>query len=454
MSGIIGLSISEKNKNYFITDLFKATFYQQHWNEEWAGLASFGRGTKQFNTDSQQGLFRANFEKRMGEFKGTEGIGYCGVAKEPFEIDTRLGKMCLCFSGTIRNHLELKEKLKKERVSFSDRSGNDLEIEVIANLIAQGRNIVDGIKVMTGKIEGTYTILILTGEGIFAARSPDGHWCLTIGQKEGETIVASSSAGFNNLGLRIIRELEPGEIVLVKDSLWETKEQTENTQVRVCSFLGVYSDFPAGKFQGIPISLIRKRLGAALARRDIEKGFIPDIVAPVPDSGRFHAIGYHQEFCRANNRKEIDKVPLYDEILLKWAYAGRSFTPQNENKRKTEADLKIIPSSEDYSGKIVVLADDSIVRGTQTKSNLIPKLMTLGVKEIHLRISNPELFSHCSWGKTTKQGECLAVQIPLIADRIKFLGVNSLEYNSIDELVKAIGLPRVRLCIDCSLSQP
>ncbi len=450
MPGIIGLS-SIKNKDNFTNDLFRGILYQQHWNEDWAGLAVYNRKEKRFYSDSQPGLFRIAFEKRMSEFKGSEGIGYCGVAKEPLEIDTKIGRICLCFSGNIRNCLEIKEKLKFQGISFTDRVGDDLEIEVIAKLISQGMNVVDGIELMTKKIDGTYTLLVLTEGRIFAARSPDGHWPLILGKEEGTVAIASSTAGFSNLGLETERDIEPGEIISLKDGLCQLEKVIPSKKAQVCSFLPVYTDFPSGTFQGIPVSLVRKRLGASLAQKDIKKGFIPDIVAPVPNSGRSHAIGYHQEFCRQANEGKINRVPFYDEVLLKWAYAGRSFTPKEEEKRELEADIKILPSSENYQGKIIVIVDDSIVRGTQAKTNLVPKLRKLKVKEIHFRIANPPLLSHCCWGKTTKKGECLAVQIPSKEKRIEFLGIEGLEDNTIDDLVEAIGIRREKLCIDCSL---
>jgi len=150
-------------------------------------------------------------------------------------------------------------------------------------------------------------------------------------------------------------------------------------------------------------------------------------------------------------RGEIVKIPLYDESLLKFPYAGRSYTPSTKEARDLEAQIKLLPSGEDYRGKIVVVCDDSIVRGTQTQINLVPKLRASDTKEIHFRISNPELRSHCRWGKTTKKGETLASRIPSIEDRIKFLGIESLEYNTIEDLVKAIGLSQDELCVDCDL---
>jgi len=315
---------------------------------------------------------------------------------------------------------------------------------------------------MAERIKGAFALLVLTKEGIYAARCPTGHWPLVIGEKKGAIAVSSEPCGFKNFGFKLVRDLKPGEIVLFKGGKIETKAIISGEKVQFCSFVWVYTAYPNGVFWGIPASLVRKRLGAALARQDIERGFIPDIVAPVPDSGRFHAIGYHQEFCRQIMEGKIRKVPLYDEVLLKWPYAGRSFTPQEEEKRKLEAHIKLLVNGEDYTGKVLVINDDSIVRGTQTSENLVPKAESLGVKEIHFRISNPELHSYCPYGKTTKRGELFAAEILSKEERIKFLNskaenkniVRSLEYNTVDDLVLAIGLPREKLCVDCDLKTP
>lgn len=300
-------------------------------------------------------------------------------------------------------------------------------------------------------VRGAFTLLILAKEGIYAVRDPSARWPLVIGEKEGAVVIASESGGFSNLSFRLVRDLKPGEIIFLKDGKLETKDLLPLRRVQICSFLWVYSTFPNAVIEGIPASLVRKRLGIALARRDIKKGFIPDIVTPVPDSGRFHAIGYHQEFCRQMNEEKINKIPLYDEVLFKFPYAGRSYTPPTQKARDLEAQIKILPSGERYDGKKVVICDDSIVRGTQTQTNLVPKLRSLGIKEIHFRISNPELLSHCLWGKTTKKGETLASRFPSKEDRINFLGIESLEYNTIGDLIEAIGLSREKLCIDCDL---
>jgi len=446
MAGIFGLSVNpEKYRGNFLDDLFWGTFYGQHLGEEYAGLSTFKQG--QFQLRTHRGLFRPNFSDDLAGLEGTEGIGYCGIAREPYSSESRLGKFSLCFSGNIVNLSELVERFKDFGHTFE--RGDD--IEIIAKLLAQGNDVVDGIKKMTKEIKGAYSLLVLNKDGIYASRCPSGQWPLVLGEKEGTVAVASEPGGFFNLGFKLLRDLESGEIVLLKDGSWMTIERITGEKIQICSFLWVYTAFPNAVLEGIPASLVRKRLGTALARRDIERGFIPDIVAPVPDSGRFHAIGYHQEFCRQIMQRKINKIPLYDETLLKYPYAGRSYTPSSQAARNLEAQVKMLISGESYEGKTVVVSDDSIVRGTQTKTNLVPKQRALGIKEIHFRISNPELRSHCPWGKTTKKGEVFVSQYPSKEERIKFLGVESLEYCTIDDLVEAIGLSREKLCVDCDL---
>ena len=452
MAGLFALSInSERHQGNFLDDLFWGTFYQQHAGEAYSGLSTYNPERGKIKIRTHRGLFRPTFSNDLVGLEGTEGIGYCGTAREPFFVDSRLGELSACFSGNLINCPELIDRFKDFGHTFE--RGDD--IEAITKLIVQRNNVIAGIEKVDEEIEGAYSLLLLTSEGIYVARCSSAHWPLVIGEKEGAVVAASEPGGFRNRGFKLVRSLEPGEIVLMKRGSYETKDRIVGHKIQFCSFFWVYSAFPNGVFEGIPASLVRKRLGATLARKDIERGFVPDIVIPIPDSGRFHAIGYHQEFCQQMNKGGVKRIPIYDEALLKYSYAGRSFTPQTEEARELEARTKILGSGEDYyQGKEVVVCDDSVVRGVQTRSNLIPKLRTLGIKGIHLRISNPELRSHCPWGKTTKKGETLVSQFPSKEDRVQLLGIESLEYNTIEDLVRAIGLPREKLCVDCDLGPP
>jgi amidophosphoribosyltransferase len=447
MPGFIALSIDpNKYEENFLDDLFWLTFYQQHLGEDYAGLTTYNGGKIHIRT--HRGLFRQTFSDDMVGLEGTLGVGYCGDNREPVLVDSKSGEFTACFCGNIINQDRLVERFKNEGHSFT---WEGVDIEIIAKLIAQGEGFVDGIQRMNDEIKGAYSLSILTHEGIYIVCDPSGRWPLVIGEKTGSVAATTDPSGFANRSFSYQRDVEPGEIVLLRKDQAETIGKMPGTKTQICTFVWVYTNFPNAVFKNIPISAVRKRLGAVLARRDIERGFIPDIVAPVPDSGRFCAIGYHQEFCRQINEKKIDRIPEYDEILLKYPYAGRSYPRSDQAKRDLEAHIKQLGSGENYSGKIVVVCDDSIRRGTQTEKNLVPKLRSLGIKEIHFRISNPDSLSYCRWGKTIKKGELLAARIPSIKKRIEFLGINSLYHPTVQELANAIGLPLEELCVDCDL---
>jgi amidophosphoribosyltransferase len=364
-------------------------------------------------------------------------------------VESSEGEWAACFSGNLINRPLIIQQLKGSGETFDMVSDQILDISIIAKIIAKGGSLVEGLRVLARKVKGAYTLFIITKDAIYVARCPRGCWPLVIGEKKDAVIVASEPNGFFNTGFKVVRDVSPGEIVVLKNGKWRSEGTINGSNVRICSFLWVYGVFASSVIEGIPASLVRKNLGAALARRDIASGFIPDVVAPVPDSGRFHAIGYHQEFVRQLVAGRIKNAPLYDEVLLKYPYAGRSFTPSEKKVRNRVAGLKILPSGEVFPGQVLVICDDSVVRGTQTKRNLIPKARSLGFKEIHLRISNPALLSHCPWGKSTKRGEILAAKMPDQKKRAKYLGVDSLKYDDISTLVEAIGLPEDYLCLDC-----
>jgi len=447
MPGFFALSInSEEYKGDFLDDLFWQTFYQQHLGEDYAGLVTYN-GEK-INIRTHRGLFRPTFSEDMIGLEGTMGIGYCGDNREPILVGSKLGEFAACFSGNIINQDELVEEYKTCGHSFA---WGGVDIEIIAKFIAQGEGFVDGIQRMNDEIKGAYSLSILTPEGIYIACDPSGRWPLIIGEKTGAVAATTDPIGFGNWGFSYQRDVEPGEIILLRDGYAETKGKIPSTKSQICTFIWVYTNFPNAVFKNIPVSAVRKRLGAILARRDINRGLIPDIVAPVPDSGRFCAIGYHQEYCRQINEKKIDRIPEYDEVLIKYPYAGRSYPRSKQAERDLEAHIKQLGSGEKYPGKIIVVCDDSIRRGTQTEKNLVPKLRALNVKEIHFRISNPDSLSYCRWGKTIKKGELLATRIPSIKKRVEFLGIDSLEHPTVQELAEAIGLPLETLCVDCDL---
>lgn len=452
MAGLFGISVDSRysGKFTFSETLLYGTFYHQHLGEGHGGLAVLDNG--EIFSDSKPRHIRHNFEARVraGEFRGTEGIGYCGDSKEPFKCNSRIGEVALAFSGNIINREELMRYYAgRGRVFDSDRNG---DAQTMANLVFREEGLVRGIRNAADQIKGSFTFLMLTQEGIVAAVSQDNHWPMVIGEQDGAVAIASESTCFYNLGFKYLRDLRPGEIVLLKDGKVNSLSLLNSLSVQICKFLLVYTAFPPAQIHGVPASLVRERLGASLARADIESGFVPDIVSYVPDSGRCHGIGYHNEYCRAINEGRIARVPLLKEVLFKYPYAGRSFTPRTKEERDREAYLKIVPSSDRFEGLKLALLEDSVVRGTQLINSLIPKLKSLGFAEIHLRSSNPELLSYCPWGKTTQPGELLALRFPNLQERARELGVDTLRYNSIEDLRRAVPeLDSATLCTDCAM---
>ncbi|MFZ5559598.1 MAG: hypothetical protein ACOZAL_02285 [Patescibacteria group bacterium] len=263
MAGIFALSINpEIYRGNFLEDLFWETFYQQHLGEEYAGLSTYNsKRKKKIEVRTHRGLFRPTFSRDLIGLEGIEGIGYCGTAREPYRIDSRIGELSICFSGNVINLVQLVERFK----NFGHALERGDDIEIVAKLIAQGDSVVNGIKRITNEIKGAYSLLILTEEGIYAARCPSAHWPLVIGKKEGAIAVASGSGGFANFGFKLERDLKPGEIILLKNGTYETKEIMPVEKIQFCSFIWVYTAFPNEIFEGVPVSLVRKRLGATRA---------------------------------------------------------------------------------------------------------------------------------------------------------------------------------------------
>jgi amidophosphoribosyltransferase len=465
MAGLLALSVNPKIPEVnFSNDFFWLTSYLQHLGEKWSGVSVLRKNN--IVCECRRGLFRHCFGRETEGLKGKAALGYCGTAQEPFFANSKFGPWSICFSGNIINS----EKLLEEFMNAGEIFEKGEDVEIIGRIVAQGETIVDGLKLLSKRVEGAYTVLILTREGIYAALSADGRWPLVLGQRDGSSVLASETGGFDNFGFEIVRDLYPGEIIFLKDGKWEKKGEIPSKKTQICSFLWVYTSFANARFYGVPSSLVRKRLGGFLARRDIEQGLAPHLVMPVPDSGRIHALGYFHEFLRQMMRGTISRVPFLDEHLHRYRFSGRSFTRSTDEKRRREAFIKILKSAEtegeikeglaifaevfgdDLSVLRAVLCEDSVVRGTQLRQNLVPKARDMGFGEVHVRSSNPEIRSYCPWGMTTKRGEVLSCRKPDLEAKQKFLGVDSLAYNTIDDLVRAIGLPKGNLCMDCALN--
>jgi len=458
MSGLFGI-ISSKDCRQ---SLFYGTDYHSHLGTKKAGLAVLNHQITRCIHDISTSQFKSKFIEELPKLKGKKGIGVISdFDSQPIIISCSFGKFAVAASGLLRNKNELAKEIMSQGGSFSEMSSGMINsTEVIGKLIARKSNIVSGIEYVFSQITGSISLLVLAKEGIYAARDVSGKTTLVIGQNEEVLAVTSETCAFPNLGFEPILELQPGEIVLLtKEGL--KKEKYNHKNGKVCSFLWIYTGYPASSYEGISVEKVRENCGANLAKDDKIKA---DLVTGVPDSGTAHALGYSMS----------SGIP-YRRPLVKYTDGyGRSYTPPSQEIRNKVAKLKLIPIKSVIDGKRIVVCDDSIVRGTQLRNQAIEKLWRNGAKEIHVRIACPPLMFPCPYLLSTRTKKELAARrvikkimgekhfdieafiddkSPLhqkmIATIQKELGVTSLKYQTIDDMVKAIGLPKEKLCLYC-----
>ena len=457
MAGFFGVSIDSKvSQEEFFKLLKYGTRNGQHLGQTlWHFSTKSDERREKIKTIEGKGLVRSVLGQSFENLEGSEGVGCCSSREErPITIYSKHGKAVVFLSGRIKNKDELAKQLKDDNHVLKREDSS----EIIANFLVKEKDLSKGLRWVNecngnNKIEGAYSILVLSEQGIYATCSPGGHWPLVIAKKKGVVAVGSETTNFENLGFDIsdCKDIEPGEIILLKKGKIELKDKVPTRRIQTCSFLWVYTSFPASIIRNVSSSFVRQRLGGFLAESDIKDEFFVEMATAVYDSGRSHFQGYLNKWIEAANKGTVQKIPFFGEPLIKYPYAVRSYIYEDQWERDLEAWFKLLRNSGiDYLDKDVVLLDDSIVRGTQLKK-VVQKLRDLGFSKIHLRISYPEILSYCKWGNTTKKGEPLAWVLPEMKNRVKFLDVDSLKYNSINNLVRAIGIKREELCVDCLL---
>ncbi len=458
MSGIFGI-VSKKN---CADILLYGTDYHSHMGTEYGGMAVMGRQFHRSIHDISKSQFKSKFYDDYKMMKGPQGIGVISDRDpQPLIIGSRFGNFAIVVAGLIENVNELGSELLKEGETFGEMSSGGINsVELVAKLITKGPTLQEGIEGVYDRIQGSASILILKKEGIYAARDRLGRTPLVIGERDGDYAIATETSSFLNLGFKIKKYLAPGEIILIgKTGLVEKSSGRKANQI--CAFLWIYTGYPASSYEGISVELVRERCGRALARNDHIKA---DLVAGVPDSGVGHAIGYSMESHLPYRRPLVKYTPGY----------GRSYTPPSQEMRDLVATMKLIPVGDVIRGNRIILCEDSIVRGTQLKNYTIKKLSECGAKEVHVRPACPPLMFPCRFALSTRSIEELAARKAIKAlegreiedvreyidhrskkyhkmvDWIgKELGVTTLKYQKIDDMVKAIGLPREKLCLHC-----
>ncbi len=462
MSGVFGI-VSKKN---CASNLLYGTDYHSHMGTEYGGMAVLGDRFHRSIHDIRKSQFKSKFYEDFKEMEGNSGIGVISDRDaQPLIIGSKFGTFAVVSTGIVENTNELAKELLDSGETFSEMSGGAINsVELIAKLITQGNTIIDGIKGVYDRIEGSASILLLTDKGIFAARDRLGRTPLVIGEKEGDYAVATEDCSFLNLGFHIIKYLEPGEIVTIGQDGFKILAPG-GKQNQICSFLWIYTGYPASSYEGISVEVVRERSGRLLAKNDNVEA---DLVAGVPDSGVGHAIGYAMESGLPYRRPLVKYTPGY----------GRSYTPPSQEIRDLVATMKLIPVREVIKGNRIVLCEDSIVRGTQLKNFTVVKLWESGAKEIHVRPACPPLMFHCKFALSTRSIDELvarrainAIEGRHVDDITEYLddtsekyktmidwiareiNVTTLKYQTMENMIAAIGLPREKLCLHCWIGE-
>jgi amidophosphoribosyltransferase len=313
------------------------------WETEYGGIAVFGKQFYRSIHDISKSQFKSKFFGEYKEMKGHLGIGVISDRDpQPLIIGTKFGNFAIVVAGLIENVNELVSELLKEGETFGEMSSGGINsVELIAKLITRGRTIPEGIAGVYNRIKGSASILLLQEDGIYAFRDRLGRTPLVIGEKDGEFAIAMETCSFLNLGFRIKKYLNPGEIVFVGKSGLKEKSPGRKAN-QICTFLWIYTGYPASSYEGISVELVRERCGRALAKNDEVKA---DLVSGVPDSGVGHAIGYAMESGIPYRRPLVKYTPGY----------GRSYTPPSQEMRDLVATLKLIPVKEVICGNRIVL---------------------------------------------------------------------------------------------------
>lgn len=466
MGGIFASALKED----CVFDLFFGTDYHSHLGTRRAGMAVYGKdGFDRAIHNIENSPFRTKFENDVKKMQGYMGIGCISdYDPQPLIVRSHHGTYALTTVGRINNSNTLSEHiLRRGGTQFLEMSGGNINAtELVAALINEKENLIEGIRYAQEIIDGSLTLMLLTPQGIYLSRDRLGRTPLVIGKKEEGFCASFESFAYLNLGYEHFRELGPGEIaVMTPDGV--TTLAAPGKKMRICTFLWVYYGYPSSSYEGISVEAMRVRCGQLLARRDQMSSADIDSVAGVPDSGTAHAVGYANESGVPFSRPFIKYTPTWP----------RSFMPTMQNKRALIAKMKLIPVHELIEGRRLLLIDDSIVRGTQLRETT-EFLYHSGAKEVHVRPACPPLIFGCKYisfsrsssemelitRRTIKEVEGEQVSRELLYDYAnpdseryhhmlellcRQLGFTSLRYNRLDDMLAAVGLPTDQLCTYC-----
>ena len=430
-----------------VNDQFYGTDYNSHLGTKRAGLVTFDKeqGFSRKIHNLERDYFRSKFEDELDSFSGNLGIGVISdTDPQPIIVNSHLGRYAVVTVAKINNLRQIADELLERRMHFSELSANNInQTELVALLINMGRTFVEGINLVYRKIEGSCSMLIMTENGIIAARDFLGRTPIVVGKKDGAYAVSSETTSFPNLDFHRVRDLGPGEIVyLTADNMEVLQEPFKREQI--CSFLWVYYGFPASDYNGINVEAVREANGKMMGENDDTD---VDSVCGVPDSGVGMALGY----------AEGKGVPYKRSVLKYTPTWPRSFTPGNQERRALVAKMKLIPNPS-------LLKDH------------VKTFFEYGAKEVHCRISCPPLVYGCPFiGFTTSKSDMELITRRIIKDFegddkknlekyaqtdspeykrmvdeiARRLGLTSLKFAKLEDLIEAIGMPKCKVCTHC-----
>lgn len=455
------------SKEDCVFDLFFGTDYHSHLGTRRGGMAVYGKkGFDRSIHNIENSPFRTKFANDVNQMEGYLGIGCISdYEPQPLIVRSHHGTYSLTTIGKINNTDEIVNQLLRQgHIHFLEMSGGDINAtELIASLINQKDNLVEGIRYAQEIIKGSMTILIMTEKGIYAARDRLGRTPVVIGRKEGAYCAAFECFAYLNLGYSDYMELGPGEIVVMTPESVITLVKP-GTQMKICTFLWVYYGYPSSSYEGVSVEQMRYNCGELLAKRDDAPA---DIVAGVPDSGTAHAIGY----------SNISKIPFSRPFIKYTPTWPRSFMPTIQSKRNMIAKMKMIPVHDLIRNRKLLLIDDSIVRGTQL-GETTEFLYQSGAKEVHIRPACPPIIYSCKYLNFSRSTSEMDLISRKMINRIegkeaapdivreytdpeseryaqmneeirKKLNFTSLRYHRLDDLVESVGIDPCRLCTYC-----
>lgn len=468
MGGFFGAAL----KNDCVFDLFFGTDYHSHLGTRRAGMAVFCKenGFDKAIHNIENSPFRTKFTSESTSMKGNMGIGCISdYEAQPILMRSHHGTFAITTVGKINNCDTLVNEIIKGNTHFFEMQNGEInQTELVAAIINQKENFIDGIRYAQEIIEGSVSMLILTPKGIYAARDKRGRTPICIGKKQDGYCASFESFAYLNLGYTDYKELGPGEIVVMTPERVHTLINPSN-DMKICTFLWVYYGYPSSSYEGISVEKMRYNCGKHLAKRDKEErsDVKPDIVAGIPDSGIAHAVGYANESGIKFSRPFVKYTPTWP----------RSFMPTHQSKRNLIAKMKLIPIHDLIKDKKLLLIDDSIVRGTQLRETT-EFLYDSGAKEVHIRTGCPPLLYGCKYlnfSRSTSEMELITRRVineleggepdeetlakyadpeteeyknmvKTIGEKLHF---TSLAYHRLDDLLDSVGIEPCKLCTYC-----